>query len=285
MDIAGLVKNAHQGEGLGNKFLANIREVDAIVQVVRAFTDSNIIHVHNKVDPQDDAEVINLELIMADLAVVDKRIAGLKPKIKTGQDKEAPRQITILEHIKSQLEKNHPARTMELSDEDHTFARTLQLLTAKPMLYVVNVDEGAGELPENVKLSPAIAISAKIEAELADLSPEEARAYQTELGLSETGLDKLIKSSYKLLNLITFLTSGPEESRAWTIIKGTKAPQAAGIIHSDFAKAFIRAEVISYEDYITCNGESHAREQGKLRVEGKDYIVQDGDVCHFRVGV
>jgi len=282
VDIAGLVKNAHQGEGLGNQFLANIREVDAIVQVVRSFTDSNIVHVHNKVDPQTDAEVVNLELAMADLATVTKRRAALKPKLKTGQDKEAAKQISVLEKLEKTLNAGQAARTLDLGEDDKLFLKSLQLLTAKPLLYVINTDEGKAA---DVALSPSIYISAKLEAELADLSPDEAKKYQAELGLSETGLDKLIKASYELLRLITFFTSGPEESRAWTVSKGSKAPQAAGVIHTDFEKGFIRAEVIAYEDFVAGLGEVGARDAGKLRLEGKDYAIKDGDVCHFRFSV
>jgi GTP-binding protein YchF len=280
VDIAGLVKNAHQGEGLGNQFLSNIREVDAVVQVVRAFQDPNIIHVSNKVDPLSDTEVINLELAMADLSSVQKRLQGLRPKLKTGQDKTVVKQIAVLERLAEHLNLGKPARTLELSDEDQTLVRELQLLTAKPLLYVVNVDEGKADVPPG--LSPAITISAKLEAELADLSPEEAHSMLKDLGLQESGLDKLIHASYQLLNLITYFTTGPEESRAWTITNGTRAPQAAGVIHTDFEQGFIRAEVISYSDFVTTGGESHAREAGKLRLEGKDYVMHDGDICHFR---
>ncbi len=284
VDIAGLVKNAHQGEGLGNQFLANIREVDAIVQVVRAFKNPDIIHVSGGVNPQSDAEVINLELVMADLTVVEKRIPTLKSKLKTGQDKEAIKQIAVLEKIEQILKQGLPARCVTLEDDEKQFVKELQLLTSKPLLYVVNSDEGDQvELPK--ELSPYITISCKIEAELADLTLEEAKTYQAELGLTETGLDKLIKASYELLDLITFLTSGPQESRAWTITNGTKAPQAAGVIHTDFAKGFIRVEAISYNDYVEFQGEVGAKEHGRLRVEGKEYIMKDGDVCHFRFNV
>jgi len=283
VDIAGLVKNAHQGEGLGNQFLANIREVDAIVQVVRTFQDPNIIHVNNKVDPLSDAEVINLELVMADLSTVQKRLSGLRPKLKTGQDKQASKQVAILEKIEQHLNTGQPARTLTWHDDEVVMVKELQLLTSKPLLYVLNTDEAGNNSP--IGLTPAISISAKLESELADLSTEEANALLKDLGLQETGLTKLIHASYKLLNLITFLTAGPDESRAWTVNRGTCAPQAAGVIHSDFEKAFIRAEIISYQDYVDCNGEAGAKEKGKLRVEGKDYVIKDGDVCHFRVGV
>ncbi len=283
LDIAGLVKNAHQGEGLGNQFLSNIREVDAVVQVVRAFKDPNIIHVANRVDPLSDSEVVNLELAMADLSTVQKRLQGLRPKLKTGQDKLAAKQVPLLEKLEQHLNTGQPARTLTWHEDEKALMNELQLLTAKPMLYVVNVDEGVAQVPAG--LSPAITISAKIEAELADLSPEEARGMLKDLGLAESGLDKLIHASYALLNLITYFTTGPDESRAWTITKGTQAPQAAGVIHTDFEHGFIRAEVISYDDFITAGGESHAREAGKLRLEGKEYVMQDGDICHFRFSV
>lgn len=279
VDIAGLVKNAHQGEGLGNQFLANIREVDAIVQVVRAFRDPNVIHVAGAINPKDDTEVINLELAMADLTTVDKRLAATKPKLKTGQDKSAAEQVLVLEKLQQALQQGKPVRELDFNETEKPFVKELQLLTAKPVLYVINTDEG-GELPGDIK--PAIAISAKLEAELADLPIDEAHAMLKDLGVTESGLDKLIQASYKLLNLATFFTSGPKESRAWTITSGTRAPQAAGVIHTDFEHGFIRAETISYTDFVAHNGEVGAREAGKLRLEGKEYIVQDGDVMHFR---
>jgi hypothetical protein len=279
VDIAGLVKNAHQGEGLGNQFLANIREVDAIAQVVRAFHDPNVIHVSGTVDPKSDSEVVNLELAMADLATVEKRLAATKPKLKTGQDKSAAAQIVILEKLQHSLQQGKPVRDLTWSEEEKTLIKELQLLTAKPILYVINTDENS-QIPPN--FSPALGISAKLEAELAELTPDEAKHMLKELGLRESGLDKLIRAAYDLLHLITFFTSGRKESRAWTITQGTKAPQAAGVIHTDFEKGFIRAETIAYADFVTCGGEHGAREAGKLRLEGKDYVVQDGDVMHFR---
>jgi len=285
VDIAGLVKNAHQGEGLGNQFLANIREVDALVQVVRDFKDSNIIHVANEVNPQSDAEVINLELVMADLVTVQKRLASLRPKLKSGQDKTVPLQINWYEKLEKHLSQGLAARTLIPDDKEIIYTKEIQLLTAKPLLYVINVDEGVTEIPANLKLSPAIAVSAKLEAELADLPPVETAGLMRELGLKQTGLEKLITASYKLLNLITFFTSGAKESRAWTITQGSKAPQAAGVIHTDFERGFIRAEVISYQDFVDCGGESGARDKGKLRLEGKNYVIQDGDICHFRFSV
>ena len=282
VDIAGLVKNAHQGEGLGNQFLANIREVDAIVQVVRSFKDPNVIHVTGAVDPKSDSEVVNLELAMADLTTVEKRLAAVKPRLKTGQDKTAASQVNILEKLQQTLQQGHPVRELVFHEEEKPLVKELQLLTAKPILYVINTDE-EGELPTNI--TPAIGISAKIEAELADLPADEAKAMLKDLGLAESGLDKLIHAAYKLLNLITYFTSGPKESRAWTITAGTHAPQAAGVIHTDFEHGFIRAETISYADFVAGNGETGARDAGKLRLEGKEYIVQDGDVMHFRFSI
>lgn len=282
VDIAGLVKNAHQGEGLGNQFLANIREVDAIVQVVRDFKDTNIIHVHNEVNPESDAAVINLELAMADLSTVEKRLSALRPKLKTGADKTVQKQIDNLEKFATHLKAGESIRTLDLTDEDKSLLKELPLLSAKPLLYVFNVDETDINKPIQSTLSPAIAISAKIESELSELEPAEAKMYQQELGVTETGLDRLIKASYELLHLITYFTSGEMESRAWTIVQGTKAPQAAGVIHTDFEKGFIRAEVIAYDDFVNCSGEAGARDKGKLRLEGKEYIMKDGDICHFR---
>ena len=282
VDIAGLVKNAHQGEGLGNQFLANIREVDAIAQVVRAFNDPNVIHVAGAVDPKGDVEVINLELAMADLTTVEKRLATVKPRLKTGQDKTAAGQVATLEKLQQTLQGGKPVRELTWHEEEKPLVHELQLLTAKPVLYVMNVDEG-GAAPTDI--SPAITVSAKLEAELADLPLPEAEAMLKELGLQESGLTKLIHASYQLLNLITFFTSGPKESRAWTVTRGTKAPPAAGVIHTDFEHGFIRAEVISYADFVQYNGEVGAREAGKFRLEGKDYVMQDGDVVHFRFSV
>lgn len=282
VDIAGLVKNAHQGEGLGNQFLANIREVDAIAQVVRSFKDPNVIHVSGEVDPAGDIGVINLELAMADLAVVEKRLATTKPKLKTGQDKTAVQQVATLEKLQQALQAGQAVRDLTLDEADLTMVRELQLLTAKPVLYVINTDEG-GEIPASV--APAITVSAKLEAELADLDINEANSMLKELGLKESGLEKLIHASYQLLNLITFFTSGPMESRAWTVTQGSKAPQAAGVIHTDFEKGFIRAEIIAYDDFVNYQGELGARDAGKLRLEGKEYIIADGDVVHFRFSV
>jgi len=287
VDIAGLVKGASEGEGLGNKFLSHIREVDAIVQVVRAFSDGNVIHVHNKVDPKNDAEVINLELALADLQTVAKRLESTKKNLKSGAAKEILKQVELLEKVLKELESGHPARGLEYSADEMEIIKELQLLTMKPMLYVVNVDEApsSSTLQFNEEGAGQIEICAKLEAELADLSVEEARQYLKELGMHETGLDKLITASYKLLNLATFLTSGEPETRAWTVKHGTKAPDAAGVIHTDFVKGFIKADVCYWQDFLQFGGWTGIKTSGKLRLEGKDYIVQDGDVVYFHVNV
>ena len=279
VDIAGLVKGSHKGEGLGNKFLSHIREVDAISHVVRGFRAGNVIHVENRVDPEGDEEIIMLELALADLATVQRRLKDAAASAKRG-DKEALRILAALEKVKAQLNAGKPARGADLNDNEQEAIRELQLITAKPMLRVLNVDESeAGREPRQAN---EIIISAKIESELAELSPEDAKAMMLDLGLTASGLDRLIAASYRLLNLITFFTSGPKETRAWTAEFGSTAPQAAGKIHTDFEKGFIRAEVISCQDFIDCNGEAGAKEKGKMNLEGKEYIVKDGDVCYFR---
>ncbi|MDP1709901.1 MAG: redox-regulated ATPase YchF [Candidatus Komeilibacteria bacterium] len=278
VDIAGLVKNAHKGEGLGNQFLAHIREVDAIVHVVRDFKDDNVIHVENRVDPEADEQIIMIELAMADLATIEKKIKDAQSAIK-GHDKQAETALAVFQKIKTALDAGQPARLVELSDEEKLAIRDTQLLTAKPMLTVRNVSES--ELSRQPEHENEIIISAKIESEIAELDDDEAKTMLKELGLSQSGLDKLIVASYKLLNLVTFLTSGVTETRAWTVKYGAKAPQAAGVIHTDFEKGFIRAEIISYQDFVDCQGEQGARDKGKLRTEGKNYEMRDGDVCHF----
>lgn len=282
VDIAGLVKNAHKGEGLGNQFLSHIREVDAIAHVVRDFVNEDIVHVENRIDPEADKQIIRLELIMADLATVEKKIKDATSKAR-GPDKEAQIALGAYQKIKAILDKGQQVRLAELSDEEKAATRETQLLTVKPMLTVVNVAED--EIAKREPKDNEVIISAKIESELSELPDDEAKAMLAELGMQETGLDKLITASYKLLNLITFFTTGPKETRAWTIAAGAKAPQAAGAIHTDFERGFIRAEVISYQDFMDSGGELGAKEKGLLRLEGKDYIVQDGDICHFRFSV
>ncbi|OGY48330.1 MAG: redox-regulated ATPase YchF [Candidatus Buchananbacteria bacterium RIFCSPHIGHO2_01_FULL_46_12] len=289
VDIAGLVKGAHKGEGLGNQFLANIRECDAIAQVVRAFSDPNVIHVDGKVNPESDKETINLELIFADLQTLQKRISKNAKDLHANL-KEAKEIAPVLEKLKAGLDAGQLASQIITDEKEKEMIADLHLLTMKPMIYVLNVDESAcaeasADRDKILKDSDYIAISAKIESELAELPPEEAKEYLKELKLDASGLDRLIKIAYETLNLITFLTSGPAESRAWTVKKGAKAPQAAGVIHTDFEKAFIRAEVIDWQDFVSAGGEAKAKEKGLIRTEGKDYIIKDGDVCHFKVGV
>lgn len=290
IDIAGLVKDAHKGEGLGNKFLANIREVDAVAHIVRAFEDDDIIHVSGKIDPFADIDVIHAELILADLDTVEKRIRNVAKKAKSG-DKTSIKESALLTRFQKVLSEGKLANTVEPHDsEEALLIKSMQLLTAKPFLYVLNISEDQIADRENIvakilasktEAKHALAISIKLEQELSELSDDEKLSLLESYGLKESGLSELIQKSYQLLNLITYLTSGPQETRAWTITQGTKAPEAAGKIHTDFEKGFIKAEVISYEDFITYKGESGAREAGKLRLEGKDYVVQDGDVMHF----
>ena len=286
VDIAGLVKGASEGEGLGNKFLSHIREVDAIVQVVRAFSDSNVIHVNNKVDPKEDADVINLELVLADMQTVSKRLENTKKAARGKVEGKIKIEIEALEKLFKQLEEGKPARLLDFNEEEVEVVKELQLLTMKPMLYVVNTDELQIEdfrfQNEEGGVSQ-INISAKLEAEVAELSLEEAKQYLKELGVEQTGLDKLIVAGYKLLDLVTFLTSGEPETRAWTVKRGAKGPEAAGVIHTDFIKGYVKADVCNWEDFIKYNGWSGIKESGKLRLEGKDYIVQDGDVCYFHI--
>jgi GTP-binding protein YchF len=291
VDIAGLVRGASKGEGLGNQFLGHIREVDAIAYVLRCFVDDDITHVENRIDPVADAETVETELMLADMESLEKRRAGIEKKAKSG-DKDAKAQVALIEKALALLTAGKPARLAEVSSDDEPAFRALQLLTAKPVLYVCNVDEASAangnELSARVferaraEGAGAVVISAKIEAELAGLAEDEREAFLSDLGLEEAGLNRLIREGYLLLGLVTYFTVGPKEARAWTITRGTKAPQAAGVIHSDFEKGFIRAETIAYEDYVRLNGEAGAREAGKMRLEGKDYVVADGDVMHFR---
>ncbi|WP_425037943.1 redox-regulated ATPase YchF [Primorskyibacter sp. S187A] len=290
VDIAGLVKGASKGEGLGNQFLANIREVDAIAHVLRCFEDGDVTHVEGRVDPVADAETIETELMLADLESIEKRRAGLVRKLK-GNDKEAMAQDRLLAAAQAMLEDGKPARLVEVSDEDSKPWKMLQLLTSKPILYVCNVDEGSAsegnafsqKVAEMAEAQGAahVVISAQIEEEISQLEPDEAEMFLEEMGLSEPGLDRLIRAGYELLGLMTYFTVGPKEARAWTIRNGMLAPQAAGVIHGDFEKGFIRAETVAYDDYVELGGEQPARDAGKLRAEGKAYEVKDGDVIHF----
>ena len=290
VDIAGLVKGASKGEGLGNQFLANIREVDAIAHVLRCFEDGDVTHVEGRVDPVADAETIETELMLADIESIEKRLQGLVRKVRGG-DKEAVQQERLLKDALAVLEDGRPARVVEVTEDDAKAWKMLQLLTTKPVLYVCNV--GESEAAEGNEHSTKVAemaaaqgnshviISAQIEEEISQLEDDEAEMFLEEMGLEEAGLDRLIRAGYDLLHLETYFTVGPKEARAWTIKQGTMAPQAAGVIHGDFEKGFIRAETIAYDDYIACNGEQGAKEAGKMRAEGKGYEVKDGDVMHF----
>ena len=284
VDIAGLVAGASQGEGLGNKFLANIRETDAICEVVRFFSDPNVEHVSKKVDPQSDVETIKTELILADIATIEKALPRLEKEGKRYKEKAI--NFEVAQKVLEGLNEGKRALQLDLSEEEQDAIRELCLLTMKPMLYIANVDEDKvnAELPEIDGQQP-VPISAKIEADLAELDAEEAAIFMEELGLDESGLSRLIREAYKLLGLQSYFTSGETETRAWTIPVGAKAPQAAGVIHSDFEHGFIKAETASYEDYVALGGEKGCRDAGKLRQEGKDYVVQDGDVMHFKFNV
>lgn len=296
-DIAGLVKGASKGEGLGNKFLGHIRQVEAIVHVVRCFEDDNVVHVDGKVDPVSDVETINLELIFSDLELLERRIQKTKKNLKG--DKSLKKELDILEKLKAHLEGGNSARSLNLDDEESTFVKTLDLLSIKKIIYVANVSETEATTAENnnemvitlrnfaqKENSEVIVISAKVEEEISRLDPEEKEMFLEELGIEQSGLNKLVKASYHLLNLISYLTAGPDEVRAWTVTNGTKAPQAAGKIHTDFEKGFIRAETITYDELVSCKGNlGTAREKGLLRSEGKDYIVKDGDVMNFLFNV
>jgi GTP-binding protein YchF len=294
VDIAGLVRGASKGEGLGNQFLATIREVDAIVHVVRCFEDSDVTHVQAKIDPVDDIETIETELMLADLDSLEKRVDNLEKKVKgTGEDaKQAREALDLIQRSLALLREGKPARMVERKPEEERLFHSLGLLTSAPVLYACNVDEASAatgnefsrKVVERAKIEGALAIviSAKIEAEIATLPPEERADYLDAIGLKETGLDRLIRAGYALLHLVTYFTVGPKETRAWTVTQGTKAPQAAGAIHSDFERGFIRSETIAYDDFIACSGEAGARDAGKMRLEGKDYVVADGDVMHFR---
>jgi len=295
VDIAGLVRGASKGEGLGNQFLGNIREVDAIAHVLRCFDDENITHVDGGIDPIRDAETVDTELMLSDLDSLEKRMANLTKKAR-GQDKDAKAMLALMEKLYQGLSDGKPARAVEgLTDLEKASLPSMQLITAKPVLYVCNVDEGdaatGNALTERVAARAAeedaayVVVSAAIESEIIALDDAEKKEFLSDLGLGEAGLARMIRAGYGLLDLLTFFTVGPKEARAWTVRKGAKAPQAAGVIHTDFERGFIRAETISYDDYIACNGEAGARDAGKLRIEGSDYKVVDGDVFHFRFNV
>jgi GTP-binding protein YchF len=294
VDIAGLVAGASKGEGLGNKFLANIRETDAIAHVVRCFVDDNVVHVAGKIDPLSDIETVNTELALADLATVEKTMSRYVKAARSGNDKEAQRIVGVLEKVLPVLNQARPARSLALSSEEQQVLAPLCLMTAKPAMYVANVDEkGFRDNPLLARVeayaktegAPVVAICAAIEAQMADLDDEEKQVFLADMGLEEPGLNRLIRAGYALLGLQTYFTAGPKEVRAWTVQIGATAPQAAGAIHTDFEHGFIRAEVISYADFIACKGEQGAKEAGKMRLEGKDYVVRDGDVMHFRFNV
>ncbi len=282
VDIAGLVKGASEGEGLGNKFLSHIRECDAICEVVRQFEDTNIIHVNNKVDPDADRETIHYELILADLSTVEKRLGKAASEAKTGQ-KDAIAKKDFFEKLKKHLSDGHAARDLEYSDDEQEIMRELSLLTSKPLMYVINVNDKDLEVNHAWKDGSVIAIDAKLEAEIASLPEEEQQSYIQELGLKESGLDRLIRAGYDLLGLITFFTTGKDETRAWTVHKNTKAPLGAGVIHTDFIKGFVRAEVINWQDFVQSGSETEARAKGLIKTEGKEYEIKDGDVCNFLI--
>ena len=294
-DIAGLVEGASKGEGLGNKFLSHIREVDAICEVVRCFDNGNITHVNGNIDPERDVDIINLELIFADLEVVENRLNKVGKKSRLSNDKEALKEVELLEKVKETLLNNKAIRTLDLTEEERKVLKPFNFLTIKPIIYVANVDENeigtdneyVKKLKEYAKKegSSVVVISAKIEEELSELEEDEKREFLKDMGIEESGLDRLIKASYKLLGLSTYLTAGTDEVRAWTYKQGMKAPECAGIIHTDFEKGFIKAEIMSFEDLEKYGSELKVRENGKMRLEGKDYVMQDGDICHFRFNV
>ena len=292
VDIAGLVRGASKGQGLGNQFLGHLREVDAIAHILRCFEDDNIVHVEGSVDPIRDAETVEMELMLADMESLERRVVAAQKRARGG-DREAKALLAVMEPVLAGLQDGVPARTLDLPAEQQSQLKSLQLLSSKPMLYIANIDEGSvaggNELSRRVgehaaaQGAPVVTIAAAIEAELALLADvEERREFLAALGIAETGLDRVIRAGYALLDLVTYFTAGPKESRAWTIRRGTKAPQAAAVIHTDFEKGFIRAETIAYDDFVACGGEQGAKEAGKMRLEGADYVVQDGDVMHFR---
>jgi hypothetical protein len=294
VDIAGLVAGASKGEGLGNQFLANIRETDAIAHVVRCFEDPNVVHVSGKIDPVSDIETINTELALADLQAVEKQLAKNSKLAKSGGDKDAQRLVAVLEKVQAVLNEAKPARMLDLSKEELVVLKPLFLLTMKPTMYVANVAEhGFRDNPLLAQVeayaakegAPVVPICAALESQIADLSDEEKQVFLADMGMAEPGLDRLIRAGHELLGLQTYFTAGPKEVRAWTVPVGATAPQAAGVIHTDFERGFIRAEVIAFDDFVAHKGEVGAKEAGKMRVEGKEYVVRDGDVMHFRFNV
>ena len=294
VDIAGLVAGASKGEGLGNQFLATIRETDAIVHVVRCFDDPNVVHVAGKIDPVGDIETVNTELALADLATVERQLARYGKVARAGSDKEAQRLVAVLEKCRAVLDQAKPVRTVELYDEEKAVLKTLSLLTSKPTLYMANVKEDGFESNPYLEAvrrhaasegAPVVAVCAAIEAEIGDMSAEDKAVFLADMGMSEPGLNRVISAGYGLPGLQTFFTAGPKEARAWTVRRGATAPQAAGVIHTDFERGFIRAEVIAYDDYLRYKGEQGAKEAGKMRLEGKEYVVKDGDVILFRFNV
>jgi GTP-binding protein YchF len=294
VDIAGLVAGASKGEGLGNQFLANIRETDAIVHVVRCFEDPNVVHVSGKVDPLSDIEVINTELALADMATVEKTHAKYAKQARAGGDKEAARLVAVLEKCLAVLNEAKPVRSLDLYDEEKTILKPLCLITAKPTMYVANVrDDGFENNPHldavrrmaEAEKSVVVPVCAAIEAEIGDMDDADKQVFLADMGMEEPGLNRVIRAAFTLLGLQTYFTAGPKEVRAWTVKAGATAPQAAGVIHTDFEKGFIRAETIAFGDYVACKGETGAKEKGKMRLEGKDYVLHDGDVMHFRFNV
>ena len=292
VDIAGLVAGASKGEGLGNKFLATIRETDAIAHVVRCFDDPNVVHVAGKIDPVSDIETINTELALADLESVERQLAKYEKVAQAGGDKEAQRLVAALKKVRAVLDQALPARSAELTREEHAVLRPLFLLTMKPTMYVANVaEDGSAAALAAVQAyaakegAPVVPISAALESQIADMADEDKKLFLEDMGMQEPGLDRVIRAAYELLGLQTYFTAGPKEVRAWTIRAGATAPQAAGVIHTDFERGFIRAEVATYDDFVAHGGELGAKEAGKLRLEGKDYVVRDGDVIHFRFNV
>jgi len=292
VDIAGLVAGASKGEGLGNKFLANIRETDAIAHVVRCFDDPNVVHVAGKLDPVSDIETVNTELALADLESVERQLAKYEKVAQAGGDKEAQRLVAALRKVRAVLDQGRPARSAELTRQEHAVLRPLFLLTLKPTMYVANVaEDGSPRALEAVRAyaaregAPVVPISAALEAQIADMPDDDKKLFLEDMGMEEPGLNRVIRAAYELLGLLTYFTAGPKEVRAWTIPAGATAPQAAGAIHTDFERGFIRAEVAAYDDFVAHGGELRAKEAGKLRLEGKDYVVRDGDVIHFRFNV